>query len=82
MYIYIYNLLVNLYMQLTISSCYGLIRLTLGLKGGDGGLSTQCHTCRFTCQQRVLKVKTFPVLTMKFTTFTSKFAYIYIYTYN
>ena len=57
--IYIYNLLVNLYMQLTISSCYGLIRLTLGLKGGDGGLSSQCHTCRFTCQQRVLKVKTF-----------------------
>ena len=48
MYIYIYNLLVNLYMQLTISSCYGLIRLTLGLKGGDGGLSTLCHTCRFT----------------------------------
>ena len=26
--------------------------------GRDGGLSTRCHSCRFACQQRVLK--TFP----------------------
>ena len=54
-YIYVYNLLVNLYIRLTISSCYGSIPLALGLIGGDGGLSTLCHSCRFACQQRVLK---------------------------
>ena len=32
--------------------------LSLGLIGRDGGLSTLCHSCGFTCQQRVLK--TFP----------------------
>ena len=32
-YIYTYNLLVNLYIWLTISSCYGSITLTLGLIG-------------------------------------------------
>ena len=30
----------------------------LGLIGRDGGLSALCHSCRFACQQRVLK--TFP----------------------
>ena len=48
-YIYIYNLLVNLYIRLTISSCYGSISLTLGFIGGDGGLSTLCHSCGFAC---------------------------------
>ena len=57
---FIYNLLVNLYIQLTISSCYGLIFLTVGLIGGDGGLSTPCQSCKFSWQQRVLKM--FPVL--------------------
>ena len=58
-YIYIYKyILVNLYIWLTISSCYGSIPLALGLIGRDGGLSTLCHSCRFACQQRVLK--TFP----------------------
>ena len=52
-YIYIY-----IYTWLTISSCYGSIPLTLVLIGRDGGLSTLCHSCRFTSQQRVLK--TFP----------------------
>ena len=37
---------------------YGSIPLTLGLIGRNGGLSTLCHSCRFACQQRVLK--TFP----------------------
>ena len=58
MYVYINNIysedgvvrlchsLVNLYIWLTISSCYGSIPLTL------------VHGCGFTCQQRVLK--TFP----------------------
>ena len=54
-YIYIYNLLVNLYIRLTISSCYGSIPLTLGLTRGGGGLSTLCHSFGFACQQRVLK---------------------------
>ena len=29
--------------------------LALGLIGSDGGLSTLCHSCKFACQQRVLK---------------------------
>ena len=49
---------INLYIWLTISSCYSSIPLTLGLIGRDGGLSTLCHSCGFACQQRVLK--TFP----------------------
>ena len=43
---------------LTISFCYGSFPLTLGLIGKNGGLDTLCHSCRFSCQQRVLK--TFP----------------------
>ena len=50
--------MVNLYIWLTISSCYGSIPLALGLIGSHGGLSTLCHSCRFACQQRVRK--TFP----------------------
>ena len=52
------NLLVNLCIWLTISSCYGSIPLTLELIVRDGGLITLCHSCEFACQQRVLK--TFP----------------------
>ena len=55
---WLWHLLVNLYMWLTISSCYGSIPLTLGLIGRDGGLNTLCNSCRFACQQKVLK--TFP----------------------
>ena len=55
-----YNLLVNLYIRLTISSCYSSIPLTLGLIGGLGGLSTLSDSCGFACQQRVSK--TFPGL--------------------
>ena len=29
--------------------------LSLPLIGRDGGLRTLCHSCRFACQQRVLK---------------------------
>ena len=50
--------LVNLYVWLIISSCYGLIHLSLGLIGRDGALGTLCHGCGFACQQRLLK--TFP----------------------
>ena len=54
--IYIYKYIyINLCIWLTISSCYGSIPLTLGLIGRDGGLSTLCHSCRFTSQQKVLK---------------------------
>ena len=57
--VWLCHLLVNLYIWLTISPCYGSIRLTLdlslGLIGRDGGLSTLCHSCRFPYQQRVLK---------------------------
>ena len=53
------HLLVNLYIWLTISSCYGSIPLTLDLSLGlirrDGGLSTLCHSSRFVRQQKVLK---------------------------
>ena len=59
-YLFIYILFlniiyINLYIWLTISPCYASIPLTLGLIGRDGGLSTLCHSCRFACQQRVLK---------------------------
>ena len=54
----LWHLLVNLYIWLTISSCYVSIPLALGLIRRDGGLSTLCHSCGFACQQRVLK--TFP----------------------
>ena len=47
-----------MYIWLTISSCYGSIPLAFWLIGRDGGLSALCHSCRFACQQRVLK--TFP----------------------
>ena len=50
--------LVNLYIWLTLWSCYGSIPLALGLTGRDGGLSTLCHSCGLACQKRV--VKTFP----------------------
>ena len=51
----LWHFLVNLYIWLTISSCYGSLPLALGLRGRDGGLSTLCHSCGFACQQRVLK---------------------------
>ena len=56
--VWLWHPLVNLYVWLTISSCYGSIPLALGLIVRDGGLSTLCYSCRFACQQRVLK--TFP----------------------
>ena len=46
------------YIWFTISSCYGSVPLALASIGRDDGLSTLCHSCRFACQQRVLK--TFP----------------------
>ena len=49
---------IYIYIYMYISSCYGSISLTLWLIEKDGGLSTLCHSCGFTCQQRVLK--TFP----------------------
>ena len=56
--VWLCHLLVNLYIWLTFSSCYGSIPLTLELIGRDVGLSTLCHSYGFACQQRVLK--TFP----------------------
>ena len=53
--VWLWHLLVNLYIWLTISSCCGWIPLTLGLAGRDGDLSTLCRSCGFACQQRVLK---------------------------
>ena len=44
-----------LYILITISSCYGSILLFSGLIERDGGLSTLCHSCGCSCQQRVLK---------------------------
>ena len=56
--VWLWHPLVNLYIWLTISSCYGSIPLASGLIGRDGCLSTLCHSCGLACQQRVLK--TFP----------------------
>ena len=56
--VWLWHPLVNLYIWLTISSCYHSIPLALGLIGSYGGLSTLCHSCRFSCQWSVLK--TFP----------------------
>ena len=45
----------NLYVWLTISSCYGSIPLALGLIVRDGGLSTLCHSCGFAISRGRLK---------------------------
>ena len=85
--VWLWHPLVNLYIWLTISSCYGSIPFAVELIGRDGGLSSLCHSWGFACQQRVLK--TFPgpgylhsedgvVWTM---TSTGKFVYFYIYIY-
>ena len=50
--------LLNLYIWLTISSCYSSIPLVFGLIVRDADLSTLCHGWEFFCQQRLLK--TFP----------------------
>ena len=51
----LWHRLVNLYVCLTISSCYGSIPLALVLIVIECGLSTLCHSCGFPCQQKVLK---------------------------
>ena len=51
----LWHLMVNLYIWLTILSCYSSIPLPLGLIERDGSLSTLCHGCGFVCLQRVLK---------------------------
>ena len=55
---WLWHPLVNLYVWLTISCCYGSIPLALGSIVRDGGFTTLCQSCGFPCQQRVLK--TFP----------------------
>ena len=52
--VWLWHLLVNLHIWLTISSCYRSIPLALGLRGKDRGLSTLCHICGFALQQSVL----------------------------
>ena len=80
--------LVNLYIWLTISSCYGSTPGASGLIGRDRGLSTLCHSCRFDCQQRVLK--TFPgpgylhsvdVVVWLWHPLVNLYIYIFIYIY-
>ena len=56
--VWLWHSLVNLYIWLNISSCYGSIPLALGLIWSYCGLSTLYQSCGFACQQRVLK--TFP----------------------
>ena len=53
--LWLWHLLKNLYIWITISSGYGWIPLALWLIEMDGGSSTLSHICRFTCQQRLLK---------------------------
>ena len=54
--IWLWHPLVNLYIWLTISSCYGSIPLALGLIGRDGGFRSLCYGWRFGSQQRVQKL--------------------------
>ena len=56
--VWLWHTLVNLYICLTLLSCWGSIPWELLLIGRDGGFSTLCHRCEFVCQKRVLK--TFP----------------------
>ena len=85
--VWLWHLQVNLYIWLTILSCYGSIPSTLGLIRRDGGLSTLCHSCEFACQQRVLKRFPWPWLSplrgwdSLTVAFTGKFVYLYLYLY-
>ena len=54
----LWHSLVNLYIWLTILSCYDSIPLALEPIGRDGVWKTLCHSGGFACQQGVLK--TFP----------------------
>ena len=53
---WLWHSLVKLYMWLTIWSSYSSIALILRQIGKGGCLSTPYHSCRFSCQQRVLKM--------------------------
>ena len=53
--VWLWHLLVNLYIWLTISSYYGSIPLASRLIWRDRDLSTLCHSCGFACHQGVLK---------------------------
>ena len=73
---------VNTYIWLSILSSYGSIPLVLSSIGRYGSLSTLCYGCKFTCQQWVLKIVSWPGLSPfqgwggLAMTFTGKFAYI------
>ena len=54
--VWLWHPLVNLYVWLTIWSCYGSIPLSLGFIVRDGGFITLCHSSGLACQQRVLKM--------------------------
>ena len=49
-----YIICINTYTYIQ-THIYGSIPLTLGLIGRDGGLSTLCLSCGFTCKRRMLK---------------------------
>ena len=53
--VWLWHPLGNLYIWLTISSCYCSFPLALGLIVRDDGLGTLCHSCGLVCQQRMLK---------------------------
>ena len=53
--VWLWHSLVNLYICLTILSCYFTIPLALGMIGKDRDVSTLRHAFGFACQQRVLK---------------------------
>ena len=56
-YIYIYIWKIYIYgSPFHLAAACGSITLTLELIGKDGSVSTQCHSCRFACQQMVLKI--------------------------
>ena len=89
--VWLWHPLVNLYIWLAISSCYGTIPMALGLIERDGGLSTLCplcHSCGFACQQRVPKTFSGPgylhsenVVVWPWHPLVNLYIYIYIYIY-
>ena len=85
--VWLWYLLVNLYILITISSCYDSIPLNWGLIGRDGGLSTLVSWLWVCLSAEGAKNVSLPclsplwgwgILTMAF---THKFVYIYIYIY-
>ena len=76
--VWLWYSLVNVYMWLTISSCYSSILLALGLIGRDCGLSTLCQNSAKNVSWTWLSLLRDGVVWPLTMAFTGKFVYIYI----